>query len=275
MLGQIIELNSMQDSVYAEPYAGGAGAALRLLFGEYVSKILVNDLDYCIFCFWRSILGRTGQFLDLIENTPVTLDEWGNQRQIYLHPNRHSQLKVGFATFFLNRCTGQVFLWTVDQLVVSNKPGNGRSMPAYYRKTMTDRIEKIARYRDRIEISNLDAIEFLDTVIYPECDKNSVFVYLDPPYYEKGTKLYLNAYEHDDHAKVAEYLQVWEHPFQWVLSYDDAPQIRRLYNECRKHQFGLTHTAYERRTGKELLIRREDLAVPYRLKPYITGRSAV
>jgi DNA adenine methylase len=50
-VSQLFYENGMIGSSYAEPYAGGAGLALRLLFDEYVDKIYLNDLD-------KSIYGR-------------------------------------------------------------------------------------------------------------------------------------------------------------------------------------------------------------------------
>ena len=37
LLGNFIEINNLLDGIYIEPYAGGAGAALKLLFSEYVT----------------------------------------------------------------------------------------------------------------------------------------------------------------------------------------------------------------------------------------------
>lgn len=48
---QIFRDNSLYDGVYVEPYAGGASVALSLLFNEYVSKIIINDIDRSIFAF--------------------------------------------------------------------------------------------------------------------------------------------------------------------------------------------------------------------------------
>ena len=54
--------NDLVGCSYAEPYAGGCGLALRLLFEEYVEKIYINDLDVAIYAFWVSILERNDDF---------------------------------------------------------------------------------------------------------------------------------------------------------------------------------------------------------------------
>ena len=52
-------------------------------------------------------------------------------------------------------------------------------------------------------------------------------LYLDPPYYVKGNDLYQHGFTVDDHRRLADALRETEHA--WVLSYDDCPEIRRLY----------------------------------------------
>ena len=63
----IIECNTEKNGrVYIEPYAGGAGLALKLLYKEDVEQVVLNDLDYHIFCFWNSCLNYTEELCDRI-----------------------------------------------------------------------------------------------------------------------------------------------------------------------------------------------------------------
>ncbi|KKK62502.1 hypothetical protein LCGC14_3003700, partial [marine sediment metagenome] len=103
-LSQVILENNLEGGVYAEPYCGGAGAALNLLFAEYVEKIILNDADRSIYAFWWSVLHQSGKLIELIDKTPVNIEHWQMQKEIYNNQKKHSLLKVGFATFFLNRC---------------------------------------------------------------------------------------------------------------------------------------------------------------------------
>ena len=55
--------------------------------------------------------------------------------------------------------------------------------------------------------NNLDATDFLrNHVSRPQVAPRS-FVYLDPPYFAKGSQLYLNFYCPDDHHRLAHYLK--------------------------------------------------------------------
>src|SRR3989442_15896879 len=87
VLAELIKLNGLQGGVYAEPYAGGAGAAVTLLFGEHVEHIMINDADWCVYAFWKAILDRTEGFLKLLRRIPLNDHEFCRQPAIY--PRRH------------------------------------------------------------------------------------------------------------------------------------------------------------------------------------------
>lgn len=51
-------------------------------------------------------------------------------------------------------------------------------------------------------------------------------VYLDPPYYVKGAGLYRNFYKHEDHVRIAKLLGSDRFRRPWVVSYDNADEIK-------------------------------------------------
>lgn len=48
---EILSCNDMLGETYIEPFAGGAGLALKLLLNEDVSRIVINDFDPAIYHF--------------------------------------------------------------------------------------------------------------------------------------------------------------------------------------------------------------------------------
>lgn len=99
----ILRLNGLERGHYAEPYAGGCGLALALLYGGHVADIHINDIDPSIWAFWHSVLNETDTLIERIETTPVTVDEWIKQRAIYRRQNTEDTIALGFSAFFLNR----------------------------------------------------------------------------------------------------------------------------------------------------------------------------
>ncbi len=261
VLAHLMKLNGVHGGTYAEAYAGGGGAALSLLFGEHADRVLINDADPCIVSFWNAILHQTERFISLLKQTPCTVREWNNQRAIYQHPRSHSGLRVGFATFFLNRCNRSGIIANGGPIGGKKQAGPWKIDARFNREELEHRIRRIALYRDRITISQLDGIDFLDRYSASVGRRAKAFVYLDPPYYAKGRDLYLNYYQPADHGRLATWLRRQAN-FCWVLSYDNVPEITRLYGALRKVPFNLDYSARARRRGREVMILKAGLAFP-------------
>jgi DNA adenine methylase len=258
----LISLNSRGGGIYAEPYAGGAGAALALLFCGHVDELMLNDADARIYAFWKSILNETDRFLRLLRNTPLTVEEWQRQKRIYRQSSQNSNLKVGFATFYLNRCNRSGIIANAGLIGGLKQTGKWKIDARFNRAELAARIERIARSKGRIRVSRFDAITFLKRLAGKPTMAERGFVYLDPPYFDKGSQLYLNHYDPTDHDELASYLASGV-PFKWVMSYDNVPAIRKLYNQrFSRVMFNLGYSAKSFRIGSELLIHDATLRFP-------------
>jgi len=71
----LIKKTQLQNTTYVEPFAGGSGVALSLLMTEVVDQIVINDYDKAIYSVWRAIKEDSWNFIDLIRQTPVTIEE--------------------------------------------------------------------------------------------------------------------------------------------------------------------------------------------------------
>jgi len=267
-LKDVIELNSLNDGAYAEPYAGGAGVALELLLEEYVRKIYINDADFAIYSFWSSVIDDTDNLCRLISSSKINMDEWCFHRHVITNPLDFTKLQVGFSAFFLNRTNRSGIL---KAGVIGGKSQNGKwKMDVRFnRKDLISRIENIANYKHRIVVTNLDALDFLDSLnsmcSLKKSDKNRTLLYLDPPYYIKGQGLYRNFYEHDDHVLVMEKLR--EINFHnWLVSYDNAKEIKEIYRKFPQVEYSLQYTAQQKKSGEEVMIFSPKIAIPDTLK---------
>lgn len=89
---------------------------------------------------------------------------------------------------------------------------------------------------------------------------NDMLVYLDSPYYAKGSQLYLNHYQHKDHVRLATFIKR-QTKFRWLTTYDHVPEIEELYQDCQCIPFHLSYSVHGRKVGKELLIHKSSLVV--------------
>lgn len=262
MLANFVKLtlsrNNLQDGHYVEVFAGGASIAWTLLFEEYVQQVHVNDISKPVFAFWSSAVNQPEDLCRLIRDSNVNIDEWHRQKSIQKNPQNHSQLEIGFSTFFLNRTNRSGIL---NGGVIGGKGQTGTwKLDARFNKTdLIDRIQRIARYASRINLYNEDAADFIHLRL-PKISKNSL-VYFDPPYYVKGQGLYENYYSHDDHLKIAQLItKRVKQP--WIVSYDDAPEILEMYAGFQMNCYKLSYSAQERYSGSEVMFFSKNLIVP-------------
>jgi len=258
----LIEANGLTGGHYAEPYAGGAGIALSLLYLEYASRVHLNDVDPAVYSFWKSVLDHTDDLARLVRNTPLTLDERLRQKAIYVDPAAGT-LALGFATFYLNRTNRSGIIH--GGVIGGNKQAGDYKIDARFnRSELIRRIEKVASYAPRISLQNKDAAEFIgvDLKFLPK----KALIYLDPPYYANGSRLYRNTYKHPDHAKIAALTETISQP--WIVSYDNAPQVCDLYAKFRQQTFGLGYSANARYEGVEVMVFSDGLSIPGAVEPF-------
>ena len=256
---QIISENGLVNGLYVEPFAGGASVALGLLCNGVMQQVFINDKDRSIYAFWYSVLYQSEDLCALIQDTPITIESWQEQKLVQKNKSDADLLHLGFSTFFLNRTNRSGIL---NAGVIGGQDQNGQyKIDARFNKTeLIGRIKRIALYRDKITLSNLDAVDLLKTHDWKIHD-NKVFLYLDPPYYVKGKNLYLNYYRDNDHKEIADALSAAS-DFQWVISYDDEGFISSLYKGFRCTRFQLNYSANNSGKGNEVMFYSNDLIIP-------------
>lgn len=257
MVSKIIIDNNLEDGDYAEPYAGGAGLALSLLFNDHVSNIHLNDLDRSIWCFWDAILNNTEQFIEKIRNTDITMDEWFIQRHVQQNKDNFNDFDLAFSSFFMNRTNRSGIILKAGVIGGLKQDGKYKLDCRFNKEGLIERITRISEYKHRIKLYNLDAIEFINNAdeVLPQ---KSIFC-IDPPYYMKGSTLYTNFYNPDDHQQLASLIMGLNHP--WILTYDDAQEIQDLYPSHPQYKFNLNYSAAKKRKGTELLITSKEIEI--------------
>lgn len=256
-LERLIRAQAPQPTQYAEPFAGGAGAALHLLHSGVVDQIHLNDLNPGIAAFWRASLDFPNQFCRRIRDVPLTLEEWRKQAEIYTSPSGRDDFELGFATFYLNR-TNRSGILDAGPIGGFEQLGKWKIDARFNREGLVARIQAIADMRHKIYVTESDALDFLRSIQHISTD---VFVYADPPYLVQGEGLYLHAFDAEAHLELANVLS--EAEFPWILTYDDDPRITNLlYSGGRCAIFDISHTAHRQHVGTESVIYSERLIVP-------------
>ena len=250
-VASLMEANGLAGGHYLEPYAGGAGVALELLFHDQASHVHINDFDTAVYDFWVSVTQQPDAILKLLADTPVTIEQWLYWREVLRGKIEVDQVERGFATLFMNRTNRSGVL--KGGVIGGLRQDGAYKLDARLKKeVLSKRIIKIAEHASRISVYNEDAFQLLSRckLFLPEAS----LVYLDPPYYVKGQGLYRNFYSHDDHVRIAQLLQSTAFGRPWMVSYDNVEEIQEMYKFSAAMTYGLNYTAQVRYVGSEIMF---------------------
>lgn len=252
----VLRVNSLLDGVYVEPFAGGAGIAWKLLLGNFMSSVWINDIDPAIYAFWSSVLRHTDDLCELIETTEVTMEQWHAQRAVQ-QARRPRIVELGFSTFFLNR-TNRSGILKGGVIGGLAQDGDYLLNCRYNKKDLLQKIRRIALYRDQVKLSRIDAELFIREQVAKLPSR--ALVNIDPPYYRQGPELYCSFYRHDDHVRLASAIRQIAQP--WMLTYDDTEPIRNLYAGLPAVSKSLNYSAQVKRVGVEFVVFSDQLRLP-------------
>ncbi len=234
---------------------------MRLLRDGVVSELYLNDADPRIAAFWRAALDEPDRFVDAILSVPLDVSEWRKQQMCCQAADASKPFDLGFSAFYLNRCNRSGVLLGAGPIGGYDQTGKWGIGARFNRENLAERILAIARKRDQIHVSNMDALAFLARHLPRGRDRKRVFAYLDPPYYSHGSRLYLNFYNDRDHRGLSRYIQR-QTTLQWVISYDDAEFIRELYALCVVSHLSFQYSLQQKQQARELVIAPHHVRLP-------------
>ena len=254
----IIKERGYIGGTYIEPFAGGAGIAVELLLRDVVSRIVINDYDKGIWSFWKAILTETERFISEIRTVPLTMDEWEKQRAICLRYNKKYSFELGFATFYMNR-TNRSGIIKGGVIGGLQQAGKWKIDARFNRESLISRIESIAFRKKDIRLYNQDITTFIERYV-PIYSDNTI-VYFDPPYFKKGKQLYMNFFKIEDHKRIERVIR--KHvDCDWIVTYDNAPEIREIYASYPVMLYDLNYSVSKKCRASELMVFKRDSLIP-------------
>ena len=254
----IIKERGYIGGTYIEPFAGGAGIAVELLLRDVVSRIVINDYDKGIWSFWKAILTETERFISEIRTVPLTINEWEKQRDICLNYNKKYSFELGFATFYMNRTNRSGI---IKGGVIGGLQQNGKWKidARFNRESLISRIESIAFRKKDIRLYNQDITTFIEHYVPFYSEK--AMIYFDPPYFKKGKQLYMNFFEFEDHKRIERVIRN-SVECDWIVTYDDASEIREIYASYPVMLYDLNYSVSKKCKTSELMIFKSNIPIP-------------
>ena len=250
---RISRLNPKEERVLAEPFCGGAGAALILLADGEVDSLLLNDADVRIYSSWQAMLEETDRFVNKLMTVPLTMAEWHHHREVVADfSGIDYDFDVGFSTFYMNRTSRSGIILKSGPIGGYNQGGKWKLDARFNSERLARLIRWLAEKKARICLSNHDGLSFIDKTRRMPFASNVLF-FIDPPYVNAGNRLYFNGMSEAKHVALSDMLTsgLVRH---WVLTYDDAPLIRNLYRSERCSKISVKYSLQSKRRESEILV---------------------
>lgn len=256
----LLEINNIKSSIYCEPFSGGAGVAIELLLANKVNGVILNDYDIGIYSIWKAILDDTDSLIKLIQETPITIEEWYKQKEIHSEKrfDQTYSLELAFATFFLNR-TNRSGIVLGGPIGGYNQEAKDKIDCRFIKPKLISKIKAIADCKDDIQLYNLDASALIANVLKKQSNEN-LFTFFDPPYYKQGQSLYTNFFEDHDHELLSKNIKSMEN-YYWITTYDYHPRIAEIYTGVIQKEYFLRYSANRVRKEKEYLFHNDKTKV--------------
>ncbi len=253
-LAAFILENELQGCELVEPFCGGAGGTLPLLDAGIINSLVINDINTGLAAFWRSLLSNTEELIYLIDTCQIDINNWQHYKNIYLNPEKYSEVELGFAAFFLNR-TNRSGMFHAGPIGGKAQQGNYLIDCRFNKVNLIKRIVHIASLKDKITFRSDDANEVINS------SANDSLIYADPPYVKEGKNIY-SKYSFNDleHKKLSNTIK--SQSKYWLLSYDDVPLIHNLYSGSGINVIELSYVMNKAKVGRELLIASSFLSMP-------------
>jgi len=252
VIARLVEANVTtlgRPELFVEPFAGGASTSLRLVGNGTVRRALISDADPLVARFWQVAAADTDWLVDRMWDEPVTLERWDYWRTY--QPSGCDDREAAVKCLFLNRTTFSGILHG------RAGPIGGRAQRSEHKigcRFTKQSIERRLRYAGDLyrtgRLVDVWCKDWSATIadiaeLYPPIPRDHVLVYLDPPYLDKSTRLYLRSFapssvpdgwrDGHEHYRLAGYLRT-QMAYRWVLSYDHHPLLTddaRLYAHGR------------------------------------------
>ena len=222
-IAEALSVNGFNRPCFVEPFCGGASVSIALLESNVVGSIVLNDIDPLVGSLWKCVFSKSNAkwLSNAVMQVPLTLDYWKFQKQLEPTTLREMALKC----LYLNRTSFSGVLHRDAGPIGGLSQAKWTIGCRFNREKLSRRILELSSYANRVKI--MDDQSWFDVCESLKHSKNTFF-YLDPPFYYKAQRLYRFTFTNDEHLLLSQYLRQLEQP--WILSYDNATNIRELYN---------------------------------------------
>lgn len=242
---------------YIEPFFGGGSIGLEVFKSGIIGKICINDKDIGVASLWTAIIKHPKELKGLIMAFKPSTSHFYEFKE-YLT----GLSSISYDSAFITDCGFKKL--AIHQIsysglgTMSGGPLGGKDQRSDYKidcrwspKYICKEVDQLHALFSRMDINGgiCHCRDFSE--ILANNKKNFVY-YLDPPYYVKGNELYQYSFTEYDHKRLANLVE--ELDGEWLLSYDDCEEIRKLYDWASIEMLDVKYSISGATKKPELLI---------------------
>jgi len=242
---------------YFEPFFGSGAVGFELMKHlHHKAHVSLSDADIGIVSLWQTVWKEPRLLERRILSYKPSVESFYELKK--LDGTFTDTVDTGFRKLALHRISVSGFG------AKAGGPIGGREQLGDYKvdcRWKPDRMIASIRRMNRL-CNKFENLEITQRSVFESLELAGLsplhsFVYLDPPYYEKGDQLYAISFTREQHSRLAEMLASAD--YDWALSYDDHPAIRELYTKNPVHFLEVVYTnaverGPQRRKNHEILI---------------------
>ena len=253
---------------YCEPFAGGGS----IFFAKKnVKHNILNDKDEELINCYIQIRDNVEGLISLLKDVPAT-KELHRYYKNEFKPTK--DLERAARWYYLNRTSysgimkPQNCYWGYGDKY-SMRPENW----PHHLRTTSERLQGVTVYYTDFE-------ELINKL------PDGYFLFVDPPYFNADQdKFYTCSFTRQDHERLCKVFKKNRNRFQFIITYDNSPEVRQMYNWCISMQdnewnYTINRTDDQKRgkrlkdgykssryKGKEVFITNYDIELAEGLKP--------
>lgn len=233
---------------YREPFFGAGAIGFKILGHLHREcAVWLNDFDADLVCLWQAVHKSPNALCGFIHRFKPTTDQFYAFKASDGANADCDPVERGFRKLALHRMSVSGFgVKSGGPIGGRNQTGKEYTVDCRWNPSrLKSDVAKLHKQLSKFGNLQITCGDF-STVLSGA--KATTFIYLDPPYFEKGSQLYKYPMNDDDHARLAWALRGT--PAHWVLSYDDHPRIRELYSWAKFNDLFITYTNAVQEGGK-------------------------
>ena len=216
-----IDIMMLNRGEFCDAFIGGGSVLLEVADKYPKIKLYANDKDINIASFWKIISAvdtiKLWELFDLIDAKP-TIEQFYKLRET----PATNDVECAYRAIYFNRCCFSG--------IAMSGPIGGKEQKSKYTvdcRYNAGKLKKKIRACHELLIGRTE-VSNIDFSLYDPLNKTDMPVYIDPPYWLKGKMLYPENMQPTEHRNLAAILNMRSN---WILSYDDCPEIRNLYSK--------------------------------------------